>query len=121
MYKCFVYSMVLLLFSKPLLPLAEYYWNYDYIVKELCQEKEKDTSDCKGSCYLKNLLASASEQQLPLTESKITVFNEILFCELLPSFQFQIHEIELNALEDTYSSLYFLWNSTSVFHPPIIA
>ena len=37
---------------KPLIPLMEYYANYDYIAQELCENKDKPLLECNGKCYL---------------------------------------------------------------------
>ena len=37
---------------KPLLPVLEYYANYDYIANELCINKDKPYLECNGKCYL---------------------------------------------------------------------
>jgi hypothetical protein len=40
---------------KPLLPLMVYYANYDYIVTELCENRDKPYLECNGRCYLEAL------------------------------------------------------------------
>ncbi len=40
---------------KPLLPLIIYYANYDYIVTELCENRDKPYLECNGNCYLEAL------------------------------------------------------------------
>ena len=46
---------------KPLWPLAEYAVNYDYIVENLCENKDTPSMHCDGKCYLAKQLAKESE------------------------------------------------------------
>ncbi|PHR26145.1 MAG: hypothetical protein COA38_15530 [Fluviicola sp.] len=74
--------LILIVFSisefKPLVYLAEYAFNYEYIATELCIEKEEPESACKGKCYLTKQLAKAitpnddstSERKTPKIESE---------------------------------------------------
>lgn len=45
------------------LPLLEYQLNKDYIVKELCENKDIVASCCEGSCYLDKKLKEAQDQE----------------------------------------------------------
>lgn len=46
---------------KPLWPLAEYAVNYDYIVENLCENRDIPSLHCDGKCYLAKQLAKESE------------------------------------------------------------
>ena len=48
---------------KPLWPIAEYMINYDYIVTNLCENKDRPQLQCDGKCYLSKLLAKENRQQ----------------------------------------------------------
>jgi hypothetical protein len=37
---------------RPMIPIIEYYANYNYIVTELCENKDKPFLECNGKCYL---------------------------------------------------------------------
>ena len=45
---------------KPVFPLASYIVQYDYIVNELCVNRDKPDLKCNGKCHLKDQLAKAS-------------------------------------------------------------
>ena len=116
----FIFSIILLLLIKPVVPLVDYVLHYDYIKNELCAEKENKNSNCNGTCFLKDKLADASENQNSYPESKVTVFNEILFCNSLPNFGF-LHFLEkVSIANDNNKSFYFYWNTSSIFHPPVL-
>ena len=105
-----------------MLPVIDYIVNYEYISKVLCVNKAKPKMHCNGKCHLMKELAKASENEKPISpDKKVTSQeSEVLFIEELKSFKitptfFQ----EKQNLNSSYSNLYFLLNSGSVFHPPI--
>lgn len=107
--------------SKPLFPVLDYVINYDYITKELCENKEKPELKCNGKCHLKKELANASETEnatLP-SEKKHNPSIEVLFLESIETFQLNptIEMIQRNNYN--YISLYTLLESYAIFHPPI--
>lgn len=60
-------NIAIILFSlsilaKPLYPIAEYIVNYDYIVNNLCENRDKPALNCDGKCYLSKLLAKESKE-----------------------------------------------------------
>lgn len=56
-----VLFVAILMLIKPLWPLAEYVVNYDYIVENLCENKDRPFLNCDGKCYLAKQLAKESE------------------------------------------------------------
>jgi len=63
-------NLYLLVLVQPALPVLEYLINYDYIVNELCENKEKPILTCSGKCYLgdqvKKQLDRDPNQEVPL-------------------------------------------------------
>ena len=63
-------NLYLLALVQPAIPILEYLINYDYIVNELCENRDKPILTCNGKCYLGDQLNKqldlSSEQQLPL-------------------------------------------------------
>lgn len=108
---------------KPVLPVLEYMLHYDYIVKELCENKAKPEMKCNGKCHLMKELAKASDNESPTSESKKTSHQEyeVLFLEefttvVILNLNFSIQK-ETNS---NYSNLYFHQISNAVFHPPTV-
>lgn len=67
---------------KPLWPLAEYIANYDYIVNNLCKNRDVPELKCNGKCYLAELLAKENGQpeENPFESPKVQYsWSEILF------------------------------------------
>ena len=52
----FFYLLYLLAMVRPIMPIIEYYGNYDYIATELCENKDKPYLECNGKCYLEKQL-----------------------------------------------------------------
>lgn len=56
-----VLFVAIIMLMKPLWPLAEYAINYDYIVENLCENRDTPSLHCDGKCYLAKQLARESE------------------------------------------------------------
>ena len=63
-------NLYLLVLLQPALPVLEYLVNYDYIVNELCENRDKPILTCNGKCYLgdqvEKQLDRGPDQQIPL-------------------------------------------------------
>ena len=58
---------------RPVLPFISYAVNYDYIIKELCENKDKPELLCKGKCYLSKELSKTTQEQENKSNPKINV------------------------------------------------
>lgn len=95
--------------------------NYEYITKELCENKEKPELECNGKCHLKAELAKAAEDTIPASqESKTMVTLELVYLEILPEITFNHIFVEKEKVSNLYSRLYFRLHSTRIFHPPTL-
>lgn len=107
---------------KPIFPVVDYVVNYEYIAKELCENKLKPQLKCNGTCQLKKELAQTSENEKPLSSDKKTVHTEtewfyVQATEPLVPKQTFFHYKKL--IGDNYSNFYFHLNSCAIFHPPV--
>ena len=59
-----------LLLAKPILPIFDYWVNYKYIAKELCEKQDKPEIECNGKCHLKKELAKASSEESSNSKDK---------------------------------------------------
>lgn len=106
-----------------MLPVVDYIINYDYISTQLCENIDKPVLKCNGKCHLKKELASeAKKDNSKSNEQKSnSITFEILYCENLSDFTFhKLNQIEKRVFTQ-YNCIYFQSNSTSIFHPPILA
>jgi len=115
--------VVFLFVMKPVLPVLDYAINYDYIVKELCENKAKPQMKCNGKCHLMKELAKASTAENPTSSDKKASHLEFetLFIQKLTSFELTHFNFfipkEINA---KYSNFYFHQRIQTAFHPPTI-
>ncbi len=102
---------------RPVMPLANYLINQDYIAEFLCINKDKPELECNGKCYLAKQLEEASaekEKNVPAIVMEdypigIMTFSSFKITEttktpLLANFQYK------NDYTFSYLNL--------VFHPP---
>ena len=68
---------------RPLVPYLDYYFNYDYITKVLCINKDKPEKRCNGKCHLAMELKKTNDdipqsQQTPRAGLEQTKLSEAL-------------------------------------------
>ena len=108
---------------KPLVPLLEYVYNYDYIAKELCENRANVVKGCNGKCYLMKQLAKEAEAEKPLSSDKKHSVAETadLFVSELNGFNFSIVAKSMSANNySAYNNMYAHLQTNSFFHPPTV-
>jgi len=115
-------NLYLLVLVQPALPVLEYLVNYDYIVSELCENRDKPILTCNGKCYLgdqvEKQLNLDSEQQLPLPP-QIDYKQFIPLDEVIPADTPVSYSEPLSRLlfSDNLKERTF---STTILRPPIV-
>ncbi len=107
---------------KPLVPVVIYYANYDYIVTELCENKDKPEMGCHGKCYLKKL----QDKIEPIKRSDKPISKEFLLIKEYPvttidfeSFDSILVDFFKRLLKPNFSKHFVISEySTTIFHPP---
>lgn len=111
--------LTLFIIFKPVFPVFEYITCYDYIVNELCVNKDKPELQCNGKCYLMKELSKTSESEKNKGDTtKKTVYEfPVLFCQTIENTRlpFPISGVILNVV---YKNLYSYLISSSLFRPP---
>lgn len=112
--------IVLAVFLRPVLPVVGYIINYDYIVKELCENRQKPELHCNGKCQLMKELAKASENEKPTQQKKSASAElEILFCQQPVIISFTNFSLSISTeVKNRYSNLYSFLPLASFYHPP---
>ena len=115
-------NLYLLVLVQPALPVLEYLVNYDYIVNELCENREKPILTCNGKCYLgdqvEKQLDRGTDQQVPLPP-------QIDFKQFIPLDE-TIPEDTPVSFSEPLSKLLFSDNlkertfSAAILRPPIV-
>ncbi len=107
---------------KPMLPVLEYYANYDYIANELCINKDKPYLECNGKCYLnleeKRINGNdAQSHQIPLVNMSDYPVSPITFLMIsIPvNYQLAVPTATTDFKENLNKSRLLL---KGTFHPP---
>lgn len=99
--------------------IAYYNINIEYIITELCENKDKPELKCNGKCYLKKKLSKANEAEKQTTgllkQSELTAFISNSYK------QESIKYIEITLLRGYLTDLYSLSLSKAIFHPPSLS
>lgn len=75
MNKVIPFLTAIIILLKPFWPIVEYTLNYDYIVENLCENKEKPILKCNGKCYLAKQIAKELEEESEKKPFKTKVFK----------------------------------------------
>ncbi len=67
---------------RPIIPLLEYVVHYDYIVNELCENREKPQLQCNGKCHLNKELAQTTDDE---QKSEVKFQNLLAIPALIPT------------------------------------
>ena len=125
--KKLVVIIALLFISKPIIPVIDYVINYDYIVKELCENKEKPELQCNGKCQLMKEMAKAAEEESANDKSNSsdkkttqTTIEILFFEEIKPLVANQLTSQTNSKISKLYSNLYSYNAGFSIFHPPAV-
>lgn len=103
---------------RPVIPVVEYIVNYDYIVAELCINKDTENLKCNGKCHLTSELAKAADTSDSLPERKNHFAAEILFYIETADYRLSVPAVTSNIVAQAYCDLYSYQDSDSAFHPP---
>lgn len=57
-------GLLILLFivGRPVLPVIDYVFNYEYIATELCVNRDRPEMHCNGKCYLMKSMAQEAKR-----------------------------------------------------------
>ena len=113
-------NLYLLVLIQPALPVLEYLINYDYIVNELCENRDKPVLTCNGKCYLGDQV----EKQMDLDrDAQLPIPPEIdleKFITLGVKFvhQFAHPDIKTESLSNFYRKMESQLQINSILRPP---
>mgnify|MGYP006955277825 CR=1 FL=1 len=104
---------------RPVLPLVNYAVNYEYIVKNLCENRTQPQSTCKGKCYVEKELAKTEKQSNSTQVIKIGGLDVFISCDIITS-----PEENSEYIQKTLVSKYFNFHTSEytsrIFHPPLV-
>lgn len=110
--------LALLLVLQPILPFIEYAVFKQYIVDELCVEKDVENSCCKGKCFLEEKVTEANNQK-PESENKSTriqIKSSVFVLLQNTNLENTVTVVHKTVTMYTINAYHFY--SDSIFHPP---
>lgn len=117
--KILLIFLYLLIIFQPLVPIIIYHFNYNFIVKNECVNRDKPWMHCNGKCYLHKQLDNVFEgnQKQPLNLSlKDFKFSE--FTEQQTAFSLACPGIIYNKPTAFYLDHYTFNLFNKIFRPP---
>jgi len=104
---------------RPVLPLINYAINYDYIVKNLCENKNVPQSTCKGKCYVEKELAKTEKQSNNNQTIKIAGLDVFLSNEILSFLHKNQSDTSPESIHADYINFHTSDYFSKIFHPPL--
>jgi len=104
------------------MPLVDYAVNYDFINKNLCENRSKPQLLCNGKCYLKKEIAKASENQTK-NDSRISISgftDTFIIDENFTFFTITDYNSESSNLISELNFSYKFNLFSNIFHPPLV-
>jgi hypothetical protein len=98
--------------------IGYYSVNIEYIIAELCENKDKPELNCKGKCYLKKKMGEADKAEKQSAE----IFKQIEFPVFIPHVNLSI-DPKYILIENTIAEFKNLYSHTpgyKIFHPPLV-
>lgn len=104
---------------RPIMPVYNYVVNYDYIVQNLCENRDKPELFCNGKCYLAKQLSKTDK------ESNQTIAKVISLDVFVPNdiFSFEKGSEYIPAIPfvSEFINLYHSRYIFTIFHPPLFS
>lgn len=120
--KYFIPLLAVVMLLKPLWPVVEYVVNYDYIIENLCENRDKPMLNCDGKCFLAKQLAKEMDKKeknpfgAKLSDLKLPIINHD------SSFAFKLFTFESGAHSYSFGIDMISYVSTSkMLRPPELA
>jgi len=118
-YSIFFLSVLILYILRPVIPFIEYAVNKDYIVKNLCVNRDKPKSCCAGKCHLKKELAKNDTTSENEEKNNSKNGQQKQISEFLKTQNKQYHPITKTLLQAILSPPRIQENAgPSIFIPP---
>lgn len=104
---------------RPVAPVLDYCFNYQYIVTQLCVNKDKPQLKCNGKCYLmQQLLKQGKEDQESKKTSRIQLENYPIGFVMFLRLKKQPSLVYQEAVNTFYFNPYQFLEVREHFHPP---
>lgn len=111
--------LYLLAMFRPVAPVFDYIINQDYIEEFFCVNKDSPELECKGKCYLMQMLTeqnSEKKENLPGIAMEEYPIGFVTLFSISPKSFPALTNLQQISYHNLYSYLY----SFSEFHPPTV-
>ncbi|AZA61508.1 hypothetical protein [Chryseobacterium indoltheticum] len=105
---------------RPVLPMLNYVINYDYIVKNLCENRKIVESDCKGKCFVKKELAKTEKESNNAQNIKIAGLDVFLSHDILSFSNIDKADLKSEKPNSNHVQLHSSEYFSRIFHPPLV-
>lgn len=103
---------------RPVLPLVNYAINYNYIVKNLCENRNMPQSTCHGKCYVEKELAKAEKESNNSQNVKLSGLDFFISKDIF-TLTNRISEILIQSINIAYFCFRSFDYCSEIFHPPL--
>ncbi|WP_166668361.1 hypothetical protein [Chryseobacterium daecheongense] len=118
--KFFVSIFIIFMIAvRPVLPLVNYAVNYEYIAKNLCENRSRPQSTCKGKCYIEKELAKTEKQTTNTAQIKISALDVFIPHENPLCLHAEILDYSNDTVNSAYPDIHLSEYSAKIFHPPL--
>lgn len=115
----FFYLLYLLAMVRPIVPIMEYYANYDYIATVLCENRDKPYLECNGKCYLEKQLKKTNHTNHNHKSTVPQINFDDYPISTLGQFTYNIEPISEDNSDIFFVDIYILQNYyNSLLKPP---
>jgi len=113
------FAIYLLAMIKPMLPILDYYANYEYIATQLCENRDKPILDCNGKCYVAKEIEKdkkTNHQDTTVPEFKIDIYLANTFeIDIITSNFTSLIKRSKPIFKNSFTTDELLY---TIFHPP---
>lgn len=102
-----------------MLPLINYAINYEYIVKNLCENRNIPQSTCKGKCYVEKELAKTEKQSNNSQTIKISGLDVFVSTQILSFSDKSESGFIIKTPKSDDLNFHLSEYSSRIFHPPL--
>jgi len=118
-----IYALVLIavfasLLVKPVIPYLEYLTRKNFIIENLCINREKPETTCNGKCHLKKQIQKESENSTKQPFRPLQEQNEITDYVIWGTVDGEIQS-QVRLIRPFHREIYSFQFSKKIFHPPI--
>ncbi|MTG98087.1 MULTISPECIES: hypothetical protein [Myroides] len=118
MKKIYIIIVFIVLF-RPVAPLVEYWVNYEYVSKVLCENVSKPELECNGKCHLSNELSKSFDKSGKLVFDKYNTLYDYLVSGTFRYLSFELALVWRSEALDSYVNNYNYLQVSSLLDPPI--